>query len=144
MDSFLAMVKQDFGKRGIDMACAIDPKAKIFYADTRALQQVLLNILTNASDALEGRAEPKIDITIAKAPGMVSIKLKDNGRGIDEKRIPQLFKPFHTSKKNGTGLGLVISKKMLARMNGTIQVSSRLNEGTIVELTLPSRKIDSL
>lgn len=141
-DAFWAMVREDFARKRIAIDCTIDPKAKALYADPRALQQVLLNILTNASDAVEGRTEPKILVTISKAPGMVRVKLKDNGKGIEESRLKELFKPFHTTKKHGTGLGLVISKKMLARMNGTVEVFSVPEEGTTVEITLPTRRTD--
>jgi C4-dicarboxylate-specific signal transduction histidine kinase len=91
---------------------------------------------------VEGLADPKIVVNVVKAPGIVRIKLKDNGKGIGEARLKELFKPFHTTKKHGTGLGLVISKKMLARMNGTIEITSVPADGTTVEITLPTRKTD--
>lgn len=142
LDAFLSMVKKDFEKKGIAIECSLDPKARSVYVDTRALQQVLLNIVTNASDALEGRPDPKIGITVSRSPGTIRIQVRDNGSGIDQARLKDLFKPFHTTKKHGTGLGLVIIRKMLAKMNGTVEISSRVNEGTLVEITLPSRKTD--
>ena len=57
---------------------------------------------------------------------------------MEETRLKDLFKPFYTTKKHGTGLGLVIIKKMVSRMNGTVEMTSRLNEGTAVEICLPS------
>jgi signal transduction histidine kinase len=71
---------------------------------------------------------------------MVRVLVHDNGCGIPEERLKDLFKPFHTSKSHGTGLGLVIVKKMLAMMNSTITVTSRKDEGTSVELFIPRGK----
>ncbi len=139
LDGFLSMVKEDFEKKGISIGAVLEQDAKSVHADPRALQQVLLNIFTNAFDALEGRDDPKIDITVAAATdSLVRIRVSDNGRGIEETRMKDIFKPFYTTKKHGTGLGLVIIKKMVARMDGTVDVTSRLNEGTAVEICLPS------
>ncbi len=143
LDSFFSMIKQDFEKKGVTVVRTVDPKAKILYADTRALQQVLLNIFANASDALQGRHDPRIELSVVKSPGMVRLIVRDNGPGIDPARLNELFKPFQTTKKHGTGLGLVISRKMLARMNGTIQITSELNTGTSVEIVLPARKTET-
>ena len=61
-----------------------------------------------------------------------------NGCGIPEEKLNDVFKPFFTTKQHGTGLGLVIVKKMLARMQGTIEIASRKDEGTTVEIAIPS------
>lgn len=141
LEAFLPIVTEDFEKEGIMLQVVLEPDAKCLYADARALQQVLLNILTNACDALEGREDPKIVITVsANRDRLLKIQVKDNGCGIEESRLKDLFKPFYTTKKHGTGLGLVIIKKMIARMNGTLDVTSRLNDGTAVEIQLSREK----
>jgi PAS domain S-box-containing protein len=139
LETFLSMVNRDFEAKGIQIDVSGGTKTACIFADPRALQQVLLNILTNSSDALEGRQAPKINLEVsAGTAGMVAIKVSDNGCGMDERRLKDLFKPFYTTKKQGTGLGLVIIKKMVTRMNGTVEITSRLNEGTLVEISLPS------
>jgi signal transduction histidine kinase len=70
--------------------------------------------------------------------GMVRIRVQDNGCGIAEEKLSDIYKPFYTTKQHGTGLGLVIVKKMLARMQGTIDITSRKDEGTTVEIAIPS------
>jgi C4-dicarboxylate-specific signal transduction histidine kinase len=105
-------------------------------ADPQALQQVLLNVLNNASEAVNGRRDPKITVEVSRAGGMIRFHVADNGCGIAEDRMKNLFKPFYTTKEHGTGLGLVIVKKMLARMNGTIYIESRKDEGTSVDIEL--------
>jgi signal transduction histidine kinase len=98
--------------------------------------------MTNAADALEGTPQPVIGLhirQIAKHTGqMVLIEVEDNGRGITEKDFKNLFKPFYTTKPKGTGLGLAIVKKMMIKMNGDVEISSREGRGTTVRLSLPA------
>ncbi len=138
LGNFLALVNADFEKKGV--AIEIDQCAGRVYADPRLLQQVLLNVFTNAADALIDRKDPRISVSVSSSGSMVRIRVRDNGSGISEDRLKDLFKPFHTSKSHGTGLGLVIVKKMLILMNSTITVKSRKDEGTIVEIYVPEGK----
>jgi signal transduction histidine kinase len=136
MEKFLSLVVSDFDKKGIKIDAAITDTLWA-YGDPRALQQVLLNIMTNAADALEGREYPRIAISVSRLGDMVNIRVEDNGIGMSEEQQEDLFKPFYTSKANGTGLGLVIVKKMMAKMKGLIEIISEKNKGTIVDLFLP-------
>jgi C4-dicarboxylate-specific signal transduction histidine kinase len=137
MEQFLPLIREDFDKKGIKLDVGFDPQVERLRADPRALQQVLLNILTNASDAVSEKEHPKIVLGIFKSGGMVHIQVEDNGCGIPEDKMKDLFKPFYTTKAKGTGLGLVIVKKMLTKMNGTIDVQSRTDMGTMVTISLP-------
>lgn len=140
IEKFLPLVKEDFQKKGIAIDTFVDTEAKRAYADPRALQQVLLNILTNASDAMNGRKHPKVTINVSKAGSMIRIRVEDNGCGIPEEKLKDLFKPFYTTKTHGTGLGLVIVKKMLAKMNGAVEITGRKDEGTRVDIFIPEGK----
>lgn len=137
LERFLSLAAGDFERKGIPIRSRIQPEALSVRADPRALQQVLLNILSNAADALAGRERPEILIVAAKTNGFIRIEVTDNGRGMSEEQQKELFKPFHTTKSGGTGLGLVITKKMLAGMKGAIAIRSREGEGTTVEIFLP-------
>ena len=141
MRRFLSLIDEDFKANGINITHTLYPGAEWAYVDPRALQQVLLNIVTNAADALEGKEEPYITITIFKNRENVEIVIEDNGCGISEEGQKDLFKPFITSKKKGTGLGLIITRKMLAAMNGTIFLESYENNGTIVHMSLPVKGV---
>lgn len=137
MENFLSLVRRDIVKNGIDLKyepCAGIGKVR---GDKRALHQVLLNIMTNAVDALEGRDDPYILLLIRGSSHSVQISVEDNGCGISRDQQKVLFKPFFTSKPKGTGLGLVISQKMLAHMNGMIAIESVRMQGTTVRITLP-------
>ena len=137
LDKFLRLISEDFEKKGITITVDVRPNCQWTVADPRALQQVLLNIITNAADALAGREAPTITITVTRKLGQVLLQIADNGAGMTEQQQKDLFKPFYTSKHHGTGLGLVIVKKMLARMNGDIEVASLPGQGTTVNITLP-------
>jgi len=137
LEKFLQLVGEDFMMKGIEVTHSVEPGAEWVVADPRALQQVLLNIMTNAADALAGRPDPAVKITAMKKFGRFLLQISDNGCGMTEKQREDLFKPFYTTKARGTGLGLVIVKKMLSRMNSEIEITSVHDQGTIVTIYLP-------
>jgi PAS domain S-box-containing protein len=136
LENFLPLIKDDLEQKGITVQATVEPGSTA-YADPRALQQVLLNIITNAADAVSGREHPVIALSAARIDGSAQIRVRDNGQGIPEDKMKNIFRPFYTTKKHGTGLGLVIVQKMLARMNGSIGLTSTVGEGTAVEITIP-------
>lgn len=137
LDKFLSLVSDDMKDKKISVEVDVAPDARRMYADPRALQQVLLNVLTNSADALSERENPRISIGVSGPAGGIQIKIEDNGAGMTEEELKKVFKPFYTTKSSGTGLGMVIVKKMLAKMNATIEVTSRKNLGTTVEISIP-------
>ena len=139
MDKLYALIRGDFSKKQIPVEVSVAPEVGDCYADPRALQQVMLNILANAADACAGRESPKVAITIKKASGIIVIQVEDNGHGMTEEQQRDLFKPFRTTKPQGTGLGLVIARKMMIKMNGDIKVKSRPDEGTTVSIYVPEK-----
>ncbi|MBA4372207.1 MAG: hypothetical protein C0402_05035 [Thermodesulfovibrio sp.] len=138
LENLLSMVAPDFGSSNIKIKTALRPEAELGYFDPRALQHVILNILTNASDALQGRENPEIAISTYRIGDRIIIKVRDNGCGIPDEQKKHLFKPFTTTKTQGTGLGLVIVKKMLSKMDGTITIVSTQNVETIVTINIPA------
>ncbi len=138
-DKLMTLVKEDFRAKGIEIEAA-DESSSFCYADPRALQQVLINLLTNSTDALRGRSNPRIRVTAADKHSACRIRVEDNGCGMTEQQQLNLFKPFYTTKVKGTGLGLVIVKKMIIAMNGSVEISSRQDSGTTVDIMLPAGK----
>lgn len=134
---FRNLVSEDLKQKSIAFIQNIADDAERARIDPRALQQVLINLVTNAADAVAGRKDPSIELNVRKEPGLVHIEVKDNGAGLTEKQQQDLFKPFYTSKQHGTGLGLVIVKKLLTRMNCGISVTSIPERGTTVNITVP-------
>jgi PAS domain S-box-containing protein len=143
LHSFLSLVESDLANRNIRIVRSLDAPVPAALADGRALHQVMLNLLSNSADALdvprEGRGERIISITVYALPGRVGITVSDNGAGMTNAQYADLFKPFVTSKAQGTGLGLVIIRKLLLTMNGTIAVTSTSGMGTTIDLTLEAK-----
>ncbi len=136
LGSFAQLVAEEAAKRSIVLHTESEAGCWAL-CDPRALQQVMLNLFANAADALRGRAEPELRLCATSGDGLVTIRVIDNGEGITDEHAKNLFKPFYTSKEHGTGLGLVISRKMLVKIGGTITIDSTGGEGTIVTITLP-------
>lgn len=133
---FRALVRQDFEQRGIAVEAEVEGVPGLALADPRALHQVLLNLLTNAADALDGREAPRIVLRLERRGWSVDLTVIDNGAGIPESRRADLFRPFHTGKPHGTGLGLAIVKKLVTQMGGTVEVESEAGVGTEVRVSL--------
>ncbi len=136
-NNFKSLVHEDFKRKGISIGVYVQPEAQFCRADPRALQQVMLNIMTNAADALIDRKDPRIDIKILRMAGRVLIHIEDNGCGMSPSQLRDAFRPFYTTKPEGTGLGLMLARKMVTRMNGTVEISSVLGEGTAVDIFIP-------
>ncbi len=134
---FLALVTDDAKKRGIKVESEISPGVQKAYVDERAFAQVLLNIVTNAFDALAGRENPKIRISAHKVNSLILFRVEDNGKGMTPQQLKNLFRPFFTTKPHGTGLGLAIVKKMVSKMQGHVEITSHENEGTAVDIFIP-------
>ena len=100
------------------------------------LKQVFINILKNSIEAMPtgGTIDVKVKV---KEKDKVSICFIDQGSGIPEDRIPTLGEPFYTTKEKGTGLGLMTSYKIIESHDGELRISSKINEGTMVEVILP-------
>jgi two-component system NtrC family sensor kinase len=106
-------------------------------SDRGQLQQVFLNIITNAFYAVEDNG--KIDITVRQIDSnQVSINIADNGVGISKEHLEHVFEPFYTTKgKYGTGLGLSITYGIVEKLGGNISVKSKVGEGTVFRIRLP-------
>jgi PAS domain S-box-containing protein len=138
VEDTLLLVEKQVVTGGIAVKRILDPGLPLVWGDENALQQVLMNLLTNARDALGAGGE--ISIETGMAPGAVeAVKLvvRDTGAGIPPDVLPRIFDPFFTTKPSGTGLGLSVSYGIVRDHKGTLEVESRLGEGTTFILTLP-------
>ncbi len=140
MEKFLDLVQKDSKNKGIKVTSNIHIGVSHAYADARALHQVLLNIMSNAFDALEDVEEPRIIINVRKEAKKIRIQVEDNGHGIPESQQKDIFKPFFTTKVQGSGLGLNIVQKILSRMGGTIKIDSKRGSGSTATIDIPEGK----
>ena len=113
-------------------------------ADYSRLKQVLINIFKNAVEAKDGSKEKSIIEVVVKDLGKdVSIKIKDNGIGMTREELDKVGQMFFTTKKKGTGLGTCLSKEIIKLHDGNITYSSKKNEWTEVNITLPKGEVMS-
>jgi two-component system NtrC family sensor kinase len=113
------------------------PDLPIIASDQSQLQQVFLNLINNAIDAIE--KDGLIDVTTRKDDSRIVISIKDNGPGISKEDLQKVFDPFFTTKEagKGTGLGLSASYNIIEKLGGTITAESKLSEGTVFKVMLP-------
>jgi len=111
----------------------------LLFIDTDGFHQALLNILSNALDAVEhGKGRIDLSSQFVPATNQVLVRIKDNGCGIDPAELPHIFEAFRSSKGHrGTGLGLAVAQKVIAEHNGHIEVESSLARGTTFTISLP-------
>jgi len=134
---FIALVGNDLQQSGIKIGKMVESNVKTVSADPRLLHQVMMNLITNASDALAGTDNRKINIRALKHDGLIAIVVEDNGCGMSKEAQANLFKPFFTTKNRGTGLGLMITLKMVTLMKGNMEIKSVKDKGTRVTVILP-------
>ncbi len=100
--------------------------------------QILFNLIVNAAQAMRGQiVRPEIWINVKKENAFATIEVKDNGEGIPDEKISQLFKPFFTTKSQGTGLGLVLSRNLAIKMDGNLEYIKDMAGGATFKLSLP-------
>ncbi|HUR53135.1 MAG TPA: PAS domain S-box protein [Gemmataceae bacterium] len=138
------LTRHHLRRRGVELVTEFEPSVPIIFADRQQLRQVLLNLFTNAGDAMSGGGRLTTRVRPAVLPGerpAVAIDVADTGVGIPAEYLPRVFEPFFTTKDEGkgTGLGLAICRRIVGEHRGTLELDSRLGEGTVVRVTLPVR-----
>jgi signal transduction histidine kinase len=135
----LSLVTAQKTWKGISVQTDITPALVVTLPEAR-LQQVLLNLLINASHALGSENEPKIVIRAAKEDGHVKITVEDNGKGVPEHARAQIFEPFFTTKDvgEGTGLGLSVCRGLVEAVGGEITLDATYDKGARFCITLPT------
>lgn len=137
LEELIQFAARDFRDRGIGLQFVPGAPGVEIHADPRALRQVLMGLCANAADAMAGQRNALIAADTVATDREVILAVRDNGPGIPPDSLSQLFLPFFTTKSTGTGLGLVIARKMLARMSATIAVENDPGRGANVLLTFP-------
>lgn len=129
------LLKPKMDKYGIVCNARLFPEELMITADPDLIDQVVINLLLNAIDAVKETLQPEIAVTASiNASGRVSIDFADNGSGIKPDILDKVFMPFFTSKKEGSGIGLSLSRQIMHLHKGTISVKSRPGEGAVFTL----------
>lgn len=130
------LMKPKMDKLGIKCSHRIVPNDIKITADPDLIDQVLINLVLNAIDAVKDIKNPKIVITASlNKNGHPTINVYDNGNGVKPDIIDKIFMPFFTSKKTGSGIGLSLSRQIMSLHKGVISVKSKAEEGTTFTLT---------
>ncbi len=133
----LRFLEVDFSRRGVELKTSLSPDPLTLFADEKQLKQALLNILLNALEAMD-RPPMRIRVTTGRRGERPFVRVQDNGKGISPADRGQIFRLFFTTRKNGSGLGLPIVRRILRDHGGTVSIRSREGKGTTATLILPS------
>jgi len=129
------LMEADLKKKPVSFKVSIDPQSLELTADPELIEQVLINLLLNALQAVEGRKKAKILLDAhTDGRGRILIQVKDNGPGISKENIEKVFIPFFSTKEGGSGIGLSLSRQIMRLHHGSISVHSELNEETVFTL----------
>jgi len=132
------LARQQAISKAIEIELKKNPTLPEVEHDSDQIHQVLLNLLLNSIQAIDGRG--KITVALDSEEDDVVISVTDTGRGISPEHLPNIFRPFYTTKGNGTGLGLSLAKRIVEEHNGHIDVTSSIGQGTNFVVTLPQRR----
>ena len=129
------LMENTFKENGILFQWSVDPQTIEITADPGLIEQVLINLLLNAADALQGYREPRVELNAGLDEiGRVIIQVMDNGPGIVEEALGKVFIPFFTTKKKGSGIGLSLSRQIMRLHKGSISVHSDPDVRTVFSL----------
>ena len=129
------LARQQVLSKPIKIELEKSPALQVVEHDSDQIHQVLLNLLLNAVQAIEGPGSVKVEIL--SQDDFASISVTDTGRGIAPEHLPNIFRPFYTTKGNGTGLGLSLARRIVEEHRGRIEVTSEVGKGTMFRVLLP-------
>jgi C4-dicarboxylate-specific signal transduction histidine kinase len=137
------LARSSLAEHGVRLALALDPRTVPLRGDQVQLQQVLLNLILNACDAMDANRAGMRQLALATTGGPgteVSLTVSDNGCGIAPGLLERIFDAFFTTKPQGLGVGLSVSREIVAAHGGRIEAANRAGGGAVFRITLPMAK----
>jgi len=123
-------------QKGIEMEIVLKNTNQGVLADAHLMEQVLINLVLNAIEAVKDKPEPLITLSAGSEGSRTEIRVADNGTGMPEEILDKIFIPFFSTRKKGSGIGLSICKQIVLLHKGTLQVRSKAGEGTVFVISL--------
>jgi two-component system NtrC family sensor kinase len=133
----LDLISHDIDRQGVRLETSFDGDLPSVMADPQQLQQVLLNLLGNALQAMGSTEDPSLRVEVCGIDDRLAIRVRDTGPGISPDVVARIFDPFFSTKDDGSGLGLSVSYAIAQAHGGELQVESRLGAGATFTLVLP-------
>lgn len=134
-----ALLEYEMRKNSVKLIEDYDPKLPVVVVSRVELSQVLMNLIINATHAMENSDKKEITIQAKSANNGLQIKISDTGSGIAPDVLPKVFEPLFTTKgERGSGIGLAVTKRIIEGHQGTVEVDSIQNQGTTFTIWLPS------
>jgi len=137
LEEVLRVQGQELHDRGLTVEVEATAEPAIVKADRNQVKQVFFNVIKNAMEAMGGGG--RLHIKARVDDETVFLQFGDTGKGIPQDDLPRLFQPFHTTKKDGHGLGLMIIQRIMRDHGGQVGIDSRENVGTVVTLEFPRK-----
>lgn len=131
------LMREEIGRKQISLTLDVEDANLEIKMDPALVEQVLINLLRNSIHAVEEKMEGRIQVKAYTDEKNVVMEVNDNGKGIPDKELKEIFVPFFSTKKDGSGIGLSLSKQIMSLHGGRIKVSSVVNEGTTFFLVFP-------
>jgi two-component system, LuxR family, sensor kinase FixL len=136
----LGFIRGEFLTRGVELKTSYARDLPQVQGDRVQLQQVVMNLVVNACDAMQGVRKHRVlgVATSQTAEGLVQVSVSDTGCGIAPEQLERIFEPFYTTKESGLGMGLAICRRIAGAHGGTLLAQSRPGEGAVFKLALPA------
>ncbi|WP_075617358.1 PAS domain S-box protein [Paenisporosarcina indica] len=139
LQDVVLLFSPELNLRGILLTESFSAPDSFVVGEPNQIKQVFINILKNSIEALDERGSLDITTNIEE-DGLLGIHILDNGTGMTQEVVEQIFEPFFTTKSSGTGLGMMISEKIIHEHGGTIKIASKVDVGTKVSIYLPTKE----
>lgn len=135
-DNVKGLLGEEISSNGTQLEISVEPSTMNFTADGKLIEQVLINLVKNANQALKGHEDGLIKMSgFYNKRGHVTLQVADNGPGILPDVLEKIFIPFFTTKPNGSGIGLALSRQILRLHNGSITAQSHVGKETVFTMT---------
>jgi C4-dicarboxylate-specific signal transduction histidine kinase len=122
----------------VEMKAELEAELPLVLGDRIQLQQVILNLILNAKDAMSGEQTRKLQITSRKNnASAIVVAVRDSGHGLEQRDVERIFDPFFTTKSEGMGLGLSISRTIIDAHGGTLWATQNEDKGATIQFNLP-------
>jgi signal transduction histidine kinase len=130
LDDVVQLIRHELAANNITLHRQVPASLPDVLGDRRYLEEIFFNLFVNASQVLKGKPGGEITVQAMTEGERVLVTVQDNGPGIPEDKLKDVFRPFYTTKAEGTGLGLYITQQLVEKINARISIQSEVDVGT--------------